>query len=153
MEPTLQKGHEDHIAAKGENSMNHENLIHKFIPHAVSDENSGLKRQQWKKWKKFAIQAWKLNKVKSKKEVLLEAQRNKNKVHFASLVDLCHLKNAELEPTFHYKGRVVLRGDTIEDDSGACAVCTEQGSSASQMTAKVMDVIARLPDCDKQPTQ
>ena len=39
----------------------------------------------------------------------------------------------------------------MKDDSGAYAVFTEQGSSASQMTAaKVMDVIARLPDCDGQ---
>ena len=105
--------------------------------------------EQWKKLE--TIQAWKLDKVKSKEEVLLEAQRNKSKVHFASLVDLCHLKNAELEPTFHYKGRVVLRGDTIKDDSGACAVFTERGSCASQMTAaKVTDVIARPPDCDGQ---
>ena len=37
----------------------------------------------------------------------------------------------------------------MKDDSGAHAVFTEQGSSASPMTAaKVMDVIARLPDCD-----
>ena len=39
----------------------------------------------------------------------------------------------------------------MKDESGAYAVCTDQGSSASQMTAaKVMDVIARLPDCDGQ---
>ena len=39
----------------------------------------------------------------------------------------------------------------MQDDSGAHAVFTEQGSSASQMTAaKVMDVIARLPHCDGQ---
>ena len=45
----------------------------------------------------------------------------------------------------------MLRGDIVEDDSGAYAIFTEQGSSASQMTAaKVMDVIARLPDCDGQ---
>ena len=50
-----------------------------------------------------------------------------------------------------YKGRVVLRGDIVKDDSGSCAVFTEQGSSASQMTAaKVMDVISRLPGCDGQ---
>ena len=29
----------------------------------------------------------------------------------------------------------MLRGDTVKDDSGAYAVFTEQGSSASQMTA------------------
>ena len=39
----------------------------------------------------------------------------------------------------------------MKDDSGAYAVFTEQGSSASQMTAaKVKDAIARLPDCDGQ---
>ena len=81
-----------------------------------------------------------------------EAQKNNNKVHFASLRDLCHLKNSELEPQFQkYKERVVLRGDLVKDDSGAYAVFAEQGSSASQMTAaKVMDVIARLLDCDGQ---
>ena len=73
-------------------------------------------------------------------------------VHFASLMDICHLKNAELEAKHQtYKGRVVLRGDIVKDDSGAYAVFTEQGSSASQMTAaKIMDIISRLPRCDGQ---
>ena len=45
----------------------------------------------------------------------------------------------------------MLRDDIVKDDSGAYAVFTEQGSSASQMTAvKIFDVIARLPDCDEQ---
>ena len=39
----------------------------------------------------------------------------------------------------------------MKDDSGAYAVFVEQGSSAAQMTAaKVMDVVARLLDCDGQ---
>ena len=39
----------------------------------------------------------------------------------------------------------------MKDDSGSYAVFTEQGSSASQMTAvKVMDVIARQPGCGGQ---
>ena len=73
-------------------------------------------------------------------------------VHFASLMDICHLKNAELEAKHQkYKGRVVLRGDIVKDDSGSYAVFTEQGSSASQMTAaKIMDIISRLPGCDGQ---
>ena len=51
-------------------------------------------------------------------------------------MDICHLKNAEREPTFQkYKGRVVLRGGSVKDDSGAYAVFSEEGSSASQMTA------------------
>ena len=84
--------------------------------------------------------------------LFLEAQKEEKKVHFATLIDICHLKHAELEPKYQkYKGRVVLRGDIVKDDSGAYAVFTEHGSSASQVTAaKVMDVIARRPDCDGQ---
>ena len=45
----------------------------------------------------------------------------------------------------------MLPGDLVKDESGAHAVFTEQGASASQMTAaKMMDVIARLPGCDGQ---
>ena len=62
------------------------------------------------------------------------------------------MKNAELEAKHQkYKGRVVFRGDIVKDDSGTYAVFTEQGSSASQMTAaKIMDIISRLPGCDGQ---
>ena len=39
----------------------------------------------------------------------------------------------------------------LKDDSGSYAVFTEQGSSASQMTAaKVMDITSRLPGCSGQ---
>ena len=71
---------------------------------------------------------------------------------FASLMDICHLKNAELEAKHQkYKCRVVLRGDIVKDDSGSHAVFTEQGSSASQMTAaKIMDIISRLPGCSRR---
>ena len=67
-------------------------------------------------------------------------------------MDICHLKNSELEPQYQkYNGRVVFRGDIVKDDSGAYAVFTEQGSSASQMTAaKDMDIISRLPGCAGQ---
>ena len=66
-----------------------------------------------------------------------EARKEGRKVHFASLMDLCHLKNAELEAKHQkYKGRVVLRGDIVKDNSGSYAVFTEQGSSASQITGR-----------------
>ena len=67
-------------------------------------------------------------------------------------MDICHLKNAELEAKHQkYKGRVVLRGDIVKDNSGSYAVFTEQRSSASQMTAtKIMDIISRLPGCNGQ---
>ena len=67
-------------------------------------------------------------------------------------MDICYLKNAEFEAKHQkYKGRVVLRGEIVKDDSGSYAVFAEQGSSASQMTAaKVMDIISRLPGSDGQ---
>ena len=71
-------------------------------------------------------------------------------------MDICHVKNAELETKHQkYKDRVVLRGDIVKDDSGSCAVFTERGSSASQMTAAKSWI--SYPDCqgvqDKQLTQ
>ena len=106
--------------------------------------------KEWEKLEK--ISAWNLTKVKSKKQVIEEARTAGATVHFASLMDICHLKNAELEAKHQkYKGRVVLRGDIVKDNSGSYAVFTEQGSSASQMTAaKIMDIIARLPGCNGQ---
>ena len=87
------------------------------------------------------------------KEVFLEAQRDKKES------PLCHTdghmsrqKMLSWNPNYRsIKSEVVLRGHIVKDDSGAYAVFTEQGSSASQMTAaKIMDVIERLPDCDGQ---
>ena len=50
-----------------------------------------------------------------------------------------------------YKGRVVLRGNIVKDDSGSYEVFTEHGSSASQKTdSKVMDIISRLSGCARQ---
>ena len=64
--------------------------------------------------------AWNLTKVKSKKQVIEEARTSGATVHFASLMDICHLKNAELETKHQkYKGRVVLRRDIVKDNSGS----------------------------------
>ena len=61
-------------------------------------------------------------------------------------------ENAELEAKHQkYKGRDLLRGFFVKHDSGYYAVFTEQGASASQMTAaKIMDIISRLPGCNGQ---
>ena len=79
--------------------------------------------------------------------------KRQKKVHIATFMDMCHLKTAESEPKIYkFKGRVVLQRALSKNDSGAHAVFTEAGSSASQMTAaKVMDAVARLPvGTDKQ---
>ena len=150
---SLPNHHADHIAGKGNNSLQHYNLVHKFIPMPQAVKIPAAKAavdKEWEKLEKFS--AWNLTKVIRKKEVIDEARTSGTTVHFASLMDICHLKNAELEPKHQkYKGRVVLRGDIVKDDSVSYAVFTEQGSSASQMTAaKIMDIISRLPGCDGQ---
>ena len=51
-----------------------------------------------KEWEKLEnIPAWDLTKVRSKKQVIDEARTSGATVHFASLMDIYHLKNAELE--------------------------------------------------------
>ena len=115
----------------------------------IPDAKAAVEKE-WEKLEK--IPSWQLTKVKNKKEVINEASNKYITIHFASLMDLCHLTNSELEPRFQkYNGRDVFRGDIVKDDSGSYAVFTEQGSSASQMTAaKVMDIISRLPGCAGQ---
>ena len=150
---SLPNHHEGHIAGKGDNSLRHYNLVHKFIPMPQAMKIAAAKAAVDKEWEKLEkISAWNLTKVRNKTEVIDEARTKGARVHFASLMDICHLKNAELETKHQkYKGRVVLRGDIVKDDSGSYAVFTEQGSSASQMTAaKVMDIISRLPGCAGQ---
>ena len=129
--------HEDHIAGKCDNSQQHYNLAHKFIPMPQAVKIPAAKAAVDNEWEKSEkISAWNLTKVRSKSEVIDKARTSGATVHFASLMDICHLKNAELEAKHQkYKGRVVLRGDIVKDDSGSYAVFTEQGSSASQMTA------------------
>ena len=63
-----------------------------------------------KGWKKLeTIPAWDLGKVKSKKEVIMEAQRNNESPLCFIDGHMPHSKNAELEPQLQrYKGRVVL---------------------------------------------
>ena len=153
LESSLPRNHEDHIAGKGFSSMTHYNLVHKFIPMPPGMNIPDAKAAVDKEWQKLeTFPAWQLGKVKSKKEIILEAQRDKKNVHFGTLMDVCHLKNAELEPTFQKcKGRVVPRGDIVKNDSGLYAVFSEQGSQLRKMTAaRVIDIIARLPECAGQ---
>ena len=67
--------------------------------------------KEWEKLEKIWRGTWQ---VRNKSEVIDEARTTGRKVHFATLMDICHLKNAELETKHQkYKGRVVLRGDTV----------------------------------------
>ena len=104
--------HEDHIPANGINSLNHYNLGLKFIPmpHALKilDTKAALE----KIGKNEKLPAWHLAKVRNKKEVIDEARKRGRKVHFASLMDLCHLKKRRgrtKAPKIHRTSRVPRR--------------------------------------------
>ena len=86
------------ISAKGMNSMTHCSLVHKFIPMHQAMKIPDAKTAPEKEREKLEkILAWQLTIVRNKK-VINEAMYEGRKVHFASLIGLCHLKNLELEP-------------------------------------------------------
>ena len=98
MGESLPNHHEDFFAGKGDNSLQHCNLVHKFIPMPQALKFLQQKQQVDKEWAKLEkISAWNLTEIRSKKEVVGEARTKCVKVHFASLMDFCHLENAELE--------------------------------------------------------
>ena len=101
MEGSPHKNHEDHIAGKGMNSLSRYNLVHTFIPMPQAMKIPAAKAAVEKEWEKLEnVPAWQLTKVRNKSEVVADARHEGRTVHFASLMDLCHLKNSELEPQF-----------------------------------------------------
>ena len=63
--------------------MDHCNLVHKFTPMPQAMKVPDAKASLDKEWKKLeTVPAWKVEKARSKKEVILEAHRDKKKVHF-----------------------------------------------------------------------
>ena len=114
---SLPNHHEDHIAGKGEKLLQQYNLVHKFVLMPQATKIHAAKAAVDKEWEKLEkISVWNLTQVKSKKQVINEARMSGATVHFASLMDMCHLKNAELEAKHQeHRGRVVLRGDIVKD--------------------------------------
>ena len=138
---SIPQNHEDHIAGNGENSSQHYNLVHKFIPlpqamkipAAISSGGQG-------RGKLDKISAWNLTKVKSKKEVRRYSSFRIINGHLSSEKTLNWRQKHQ-----KYKGRVVLRGDIVQDNSGSYAVFTEQ-----RIFSISNDIISNLPVCDGQ---
>ena len=81
MEESLPNYHEDHIAGKGDNSLQRCNLVHKFIPMHQAMKIPATKQQWIKNGRNFEkIPAWNLTKV-SKSKVIDEARMKGAKVH------------------------------------------------------------------------
>ena len=107
--------------------MTHYNLVHKFIPMLQALIIRDGKAAMDKEWKKLeTISAWQLDKVKIKKRLFWRHRMRKRKSTVFTLMG--HLSSQKCwvkKPQFQKcKGRVVLRGDSVKDDSGAYAVCT-----------------------------
>ena len=81
MEESLPNYHEDHIARKGDNSPQHPNLIHKFIPMPQAMKIPAAEAAVDKDWEKLEeTPAWDLTKVRND-----EARSKGRKIYFASL--------------------------------------------------------------------
>ena len=93
------KVHEDRIAGKGFTSMLHYNLVHKLIPMPQAMKIPDARAAVDKEWKKLetipSMAIW--EKSRAKKKLFWKHKEINIRVHFASLMDICHLKNAELE--------------------------------------------------------
>ena len=112
--------HEDQMAGKGAIFITALQLGSQIYSYASSYENSSSESSSGQGMGKigenFGVE---LDKVKNKKQIIDEVRTSGATVHSASLMDICHLKNAELEAKHQkYKGRVVLRGDIVKDSSG-----------------------------------
>ena len=133
-------------------SLSHYNLVHKIIPMPEAMKIPDAKAAVEKKCEKLEKNpTWQLTKVRNKKEVIKEIRAEK--FHFASLMDLCHHKNSELEPQ-HQK---------IQRQSCAprwhCArwfriirqyLLNCYRLHPKMTAAEVMDIKSRLPGCAGQ---
>ena len=57
--------HEDLFAGKGENSAQHYNFVHKFIPMPQAMKIPAAKAAVYKEWENWGNSAWNLTKVRS----------------------------------------------------------------------------------------
>ena len=59
-------------------------------------------------------------------------KRGDRKLHFTSLMDICHLKKSELEPQFQrYKDQVVFRGDIVAESKPTMNLVSPVSTSSS----------------------
>ena len=105
-----------------------------------------VQKPQWtrigRSSRQFQRGVWK--KLRARRRLILEAPRDKKKAHFSSLMDLCHLKKCRVWTK--KSSQIVLRTDIVTDDS----VLYWTKFVCEMTAARVMDVIARRPDCDGQ---
>ena len=77
---SLPNHHEDHIAGKGDNSLQHYNLVHNFIPMPQAMKIPAAKAAVVKEWEKLEkIPEWDKTKVRNKSDVIDDARKQGRK--------------------------------------------------------------------------
>ena len=107
------KPHEERIPPTRMGHSDGYNLLHKPIHDWRNrlDAKAAVEKEFVKLEK---IPAWSVNDVQERSKVKRDSEKSGIPVHFAELMALCFLKNAELEKHLQkYKGRLVLRGTTF----------------------------------------
>ena len=100
-------------------------------------------------WKRFRRGTWKKSEVNQRWSMKQGRRAQKFISPHWWTCGIWKMRNWS-QSTKNLKGRVVLRGDILKDDSGSYAVFTEQRSASQMTAAKVMDIITRLPVCAGQ---
>ena len=115
----VKRKHMDHIAEKGYVVSFHYGLVHKSVSIQEGMKIPDAKAAVDKEWNKLKnIPAWDVKKARSQAEVIIHAKMDGKTVHFANLMDICNLKNAELAKHLQKnKARIVLR-DNLKFGSG-----------------------------------
>ena len=115
----------DHIVEKGFNSLI-DAQIHSQCPKRCKFR---MRKQQWtengRSSKRFQHGSW--TKIRTKRRLFWRHKETKRKSTLLHGWTSVISKNVELEPKQKkYKGSVVLRGDSVKDDSGSYAVFTSR---------------------------
>ena len=150
MEESVPKYHEDHIAGKEDNSLQHYSLVHKFLPVPQAMKIPAAKATVVRECEKFEeVPAWDITKVRNESHVIDEARKG-HKSSFC-LTD------------GHFSCRIGDKAPKIQRSSCTprrqserwfwilCSIHWTRIISITKMTAaKVIDTISRLPGCDGQ---
>ena len=104
--------HRERIAPAGSASGEFFAMVHTPVPSKKIALIEGARDAVEAEWQKLEQKrAWMLETVREKSELMAEAQKSGETIHFGDLMALCHEKPSELPPELReYKGRVVLRG-------------------------------------------
>ena len=108
--------HQDHIAGKGENSLQHYNLVHKFIlmPQAMKILQ---RKHRWtrnvKNWRKFRRGTWQKSEAKKRWSMKQGRPALQFILHHWRTYVIWKMLNWR-QSTKNNKGRVVLRGDIVK---------------------------------------